>query len=259
MLKDGMDSRYESTAKRNARKNRRRLAKAWEESEEGERLRITRNLGPSGTRSRDPLAAAALRRDLRTPDPVSSGRRSVASEFAPTASSSPVHYRGQARHPSTPPRTPPFGPSSIPLPSSTTAKTLATTAEQESPSAALSGAANSDALTQHPRRVLSDVSLSLKPKAATPRRSNLVYRNPAQATRLIKQQALKGSWRACSFQSCQRRLNEPMSSRRLAHQWMTLLIARSLRTRTPPKPPKLTRLRTAPAKRVRSSSCSWKI
>uniref|UniRef100_V5GWA7 Kinase n=1 Tax=Kalmanozyma brasiliensis (strain GHG001) TaxID=1365824 RepID=V5GWA7_KALBG len=34
MLKDGLDSRYESSAKRNARKNRRRLAKAWEESEE---------------------------------------------------------------------------------------------------------------------------------------------------------------------------------------------------------------------------------
>lgn len=175
MLKDGLEPRYGSSAKRNARKNRRRLAKAWEESEEGERLRITRNLGPaSGTR--DTLsAAAATRGDLRTPDPVSSGRMSVASEFTPTASSSPIHHRGQARHPSTPPRTPPFGPTSMTASSYSSSK-LPSTAENGSPSAALSGAAKSEALTQHPRRVLSDVSLALKtktPGSGAPSRSNL--------------------------------------------------------------------------------------
>lgn len=172
MLKEGLEPRYGSSAKRNARKNRRRLAKAWEESEEGERLRITRNLGPA-PRFRDTLAVAPSRSDLRTPDPISSGRMSVASEFTPTAASSPVHYRGQARHPSTPPRTPPFGPSSMTASSSTSSK-LPATAEANSPSAALSGAAKSEALTQHPRRVLSDVSLALKPKTSVaPPRSNL--------------------------------------------------------------------------------------
>ena len=171
MLKDGLEPRYGSSAKRNARKNRRRLAKAWEESEEGERLRMTRNLGPA-PRSRDALAVAPSRSDLRTPDPISSGRMSVASEFTPTAASSPVHYRGQARHPSTPPRTPPLGPSSMTASSSASSK-LPVTAENGSPSAALSGAAQSEALTQHPRRVLSDVSLALKPKTAAPTRSNL--------------------------------------------------------------------------------------
>ncbi|SJX60953.1 related to KCS1-potential transcription factor of the BZIP type [Sporisorium reilianum f. sp. reilianum] len=173
MLKDGLEPRYESSAKRNARKNRRRLAKAWEESEEGERLRITRNLGPPTTRSRDTLSADRLRADVRTPDPTSSGRMSVASEFVPTAASSPVHYRGQARHPSTPPRTPPFGPSSLTVSSSVSSKRLATTAEQDSPGIALSGASSSEVLKQHPRRVLSDVSLSLKPKLAVQGRSNL--------------------------------------------------------------------------------------
>ncbi|KAJ1032408.1 hypothetical protein NDA16_000434 [Ustilago loliicola] len=175
MLKDGLEPRYGSSAKRNARKNRRRLAKAWEESEEGERLRITRNLGPA-PRSRDTLsAAAAVRGDLRTRDPVSSGRMSVASEFTPTASSSPIHYRGQARHPSTPPRTPPFGATSMTASSSTSSK-LSSTAENGSPSAALSGAAQSEALTQHPRRVLSDVLLALKtktPGSSAASRSNL--------------------------------------------------------------------------------------
>ncbi|EST10177.2 Inositol polyphosphate kinase [Kalmanozyma brasiliensis GHG001] len=173
MLKDGLDSRYESSAKRNARKNRRRLAKAWEESEEGERLRITRNLGPSEPRSRDTLAVAAIRGGLHTPDPIVSGRLSAASEFVPTASSSPVHYRGQARHPSTPPRTPPFGPSSITLPSSVTSSKPATTIKENLPSAALSGASNEEVLMQHPRRTLSDVALSLKPKTSISVPSNL--------------------------------------------------------------------------------------
>ncbi|TKY85242.1 hypothetical protein EX895_006322 [Sporisorium graminicola] len=170
MLKDGLEARYESSAKRNARKNRRRLAKAWEESEEGERLRLTRNLGPPPSRSRETLSADRLRSNVRTPDPASSGRMSVASEFVPTAASSPVHYRGQARHPSTPPRTPPFGPNSMTASSS---KRLGTTAKQVSPSIALSGASNSETLKQHPRRVLSDVSLSLKPKTTASERSNL--------------------------------------------------------------------------------------
>ena len=173
MLKDGLEPRYESSAKRNARKNRRRLAKAWEESEEGERLRITRNLGPSAPRSRDALGADMLRGILHTPDPSSSGRMSVASEFAPTAASSPVHYRGQARHPSTPPRTPPLGPSSMTASSSRSFKRLPTTSEHGSPSIALSGASNSETLTQHPRRVLSDVSLSLKPKTTPTKDSSL--------------------------------------------------------------------------------------
>ncbi|SAM75316.1 related to KCS1-potential transcription factor of the BZIP type [Ustilago bromivora] len=177
MLKDGLEPRYGSSAKRNARKNRRRLAKAWEESEEGERLRITRNLG-STPGSRDTLSAAlAMRGDLRTPDPISSGRVSVASEFAPTASSLPIHYRGQARHPSTPPRTPPFGPTSMTASSSTSLK-LPPTAENGSPGSALSEAAQTDALTQHRRRVLSDVSLALKTKApgsTAASRSNLAY------------------------------------------------------------------------------------
>ncbi|CDW98311.1 hypothetical protein [Sporisorium scitamineum] len=185
MLKDGMEPRYESSAKRNARKNRRRLAKAWEESEEGERLRISRNLGPPPSRSRDTLSADRLRANVRTPDPTSSGRMSVASEFVPTAASSPVHYRGQARHPSTPPRTPPFGPSSMTASSSMSSKRLTTTAEHESPSVALSGASNSETLKQHPRRVLSDVSLSLKPKTTAPGRSNLGAR--AEAEKLTRQ------------------------------------------------------------------------
>ncbi|SPO25004.1 related to KCS1 - potential transcription factor of the BZIP type [Ustilago trichophora] len=188
MLKEGLEPRYGSSAKRNARKNRRRLAKAWEESEEGERLRITRNLGPA-PRSRDTLAVAPSRSDLRTPDPISSGRMSVASEFTPTAASSPVHYRGQARHPSTPPRTPPFGPSSMTASSSTSSK-LPATAEAASPSAALSGAAKSEALTQHPRRVLSDVSLALKPKASVaPPRSNLASQSVLEQARTESSQS----------------------------------------------------------------------
>lgn len=176
MLKDGLEPRYGSSAKRNARKNRRRLAKAWEESEEGERLRLTRNLGPAPARSKDALSSAStsgLRSQLRTPDPVSSGRMSVASEFTPTAASSPVHYRGQARHPSTPPRTPPFGPSSIAASSSSAVSKLPPTAEDSSPSAALSKAAKPEALAQQPRRVHSDVSLALKPKTGMTPTSNL--------------------------------------------------------------------------------------
>ncbi|SNX82254.1 related to KCS1 - potential transcription factor of the BZIP type [Melanopsichium pennsylvanicum] len=180
MLKDDLASRYGSSAKRNARNNRRRLAKAWEESEEGERLRNARNLGPA-PRSRDALTVAPSRSELRTPDPVRSGRMSVASEFTPTAASSPVHYRGQTRHPSTPPRTPPLGPVSMTASSSTSSR-LPVTAEGDSPSAALSGAAESDALTQHPRRVLSDVSLALKPKSAVPPRSNLASHSVFEPT-----------------------------------------------------------------------------
>ncbi len=170
MLKDGLEPRYGSSAKRNARKNRRRLARAWEESEEGERLRATRNLGNT---PRETLTApSVLRSDVRTPDPVSSGRMSVASEFTPTAASSPIHYRGQARHPSTPPRTPPLGATSLTA-SSPASSRLPTAVERESPSAALKSAARSDVLKQHPRRVLSDVSLALKPERSTQTASGL--------------------------------------------------------------------------------------
>ncbi|KAI3484771.1 hypothetical protein L1887_52057 [Cichorium endivia] len=170
MLKDGLEPRYGSSAKRNARKNRRRLARAWEESEEGERLRATRNLG--NTPRETLTAASALRSDVRTPDPVSSGRMSVASEFTPTAASSPIHYRGQARHPSTPPRTPPLGATSLTASSSASSR-LPTAVERESPSAALKSAARSDVLQQHPRRVLSDVSLALRPERSAQAASGL--------------------------------------------------------------------------------------
>ncbi|GAC72900.1 hypothetical protein PANT_7d00330 [Moesziomyces antarcticus T-34] len=170
MLKDGLEPRYGSSAKRNARKNRRRLARAWEESEEGERLRATRNLG--NTPRETLTAASALRSDMRTPDPVSSGRMSVASEFTPTAASSPIHYRGQARHPSTPPRTPPLGATSLTASSSASSR-LPTAVERESPSAALKKAARSDVLQQHPRRVLSDVSLALRPERSAQAASGL--------------------------------------------------------------------------------------
>ncbi|PWZ00916.1 hypothetical protein BCV70DRAFT_230966 [Testicularia cyperi] len=147
MLKDGSEARYGSSAKRNARKNRRRLAKAWEESEEGERLRITRNLAPT----RQDLAVGPLR-DLRTPEPVSSGRMSVASEFTPTAASSPVLYRGQTRHPSTPPRTPPLAPSPAVKRHIDRADHSSTSMRTSSQEAGLT------------RRVLSDVSLAVKAK-----------------------------------------------------------------------------------------------
>ncbi|GAC98986.1 hypothetical protein PHSY_006583 [Pseudozyma hubeiensis SY62] len=189
MLKDGLEARYESSAKRNARKNRRRLARAWEESEEGERLRFTRNLGPP-VASTETMAAETLRGGLRTPDPTGSGRMSVASEFAPTASSSPIHYRGQARHPSTPPRTPPLGPSSLTAStSSLSSKRTTAGGEQESPRITLTSASRVGASAQQPRRVLSDVSLSLQPKIPAAGRSQLgeqalVEQAPAQSTDL---------------------------------------------------------------------------
>lgn len=165
MLKDGLGARYESSAKRNARKNRRRLAKAWEESEEGERLRITRNL-PS---SRETLAVETLRDNLRTPDPTSSGRMSVASEFIPTAVSSPVHHRGQTRHPSTPPRTPPLGPISLTAStSSLSSKRVVASSTQASSRVVLPGFSSSRSSTQQPRRVRSDVTLSLQSKSSNP-------------------------------------------------------------------------------------------
>ncbi|KAN0059808.1 inositol polyphosphate kinase kcs1 [Thecaphora frezii] len=155
MLKDGAGSRYGgSSARRNARNNRRRLAKAWEESAEGERRREA----TGAARDSCPAGSGLYIED--------SGRLSVASERrSSTASTSPIIMRRGMRHPSTPPRSPPLtAVDSTP----TVAKPgqRASAAPDQVDAASVVEILNNDegagSESRKPRRIHSDLSLALK-------------------------------------------------------------------------------------------------
>ncbi|SPO38194.1 related to KCS1 - potential transcription factor of the BZIP type [Pseudozyma flocculosa] len=152
MLKDDVGTRYGgSSARRNARNNRRRLAKAWEESAEGERRREG-----SGT-VREPRSA------LPKAYFDESGRLSVASERGPaTTSPSPAIVRRGVRHPSTPPRSPPLGAVGT-SPGAVPSKHGVVVAFDADLTAAVDEEDEAET-SRKPRRIHSDLSLAMKRK-----------------------------------------------------------------------------------------------
>ncbi|PWN53605.1 hypothetical protein IE53DRAFT_140724 [Violaceomyces palustris] len=169
MLKDGGDPRWGGSAKRNARKSRRRLAKAWEESEQGEKRRAAAKAVPSvGDDSIRTIVPS--RPSTAVSESIGfKGRSEDNSLYLSPASTSRA-----LRQPSTPPRSPPSRPSKSnsprPLDQSfqpqPTSPGVSTEGRREMVNDQESmGNVNTDSSTpasRRPRRVYSDLTLSLK-------------------------------------------------------------------------------------------------
>ena len=195
MLQDGPDARYGNSARRTARKNRRRLAKAWEDSVEGEKRRAGQETRSTSGKER-PFSAIA--------QDVESGRLSVASEYGPSASASPVLMRKGNRHASTPPLSPPMQPTdnhwsrpeelSLETPSKIDNKNSSTgqtrspdeTGFDEALGGVISGDQVGKASLRKPRRIYSDLTLAMKNKTfdltpVTPLVSDGAVEHPSSA------------------------------------------------------------------------------